>query len=660
MKKSGYDLGMDRSITRRDFLNGASLAVGGTMVRPTSADAEGVFQQPSATATAEAVYPPALTGLRGSNAAAMEAAHAMRDGTRWDTGDDTGESYDLVVVGAGMSGLAAAYFFRKKTVPNAKILILDNHDDFGGHARRSEFTVNGRRLIVRGGASYIERPATYTAEGRELLAAIGIDFYDPRYKRDRGLYRSLGLQTGTYFDQETFGTDRLVVSDGDEGGGDRGRTGPSSEFLAKTPLSKQVQQDLIRLFADTRDYLAGLSREEKIQKLRKTSYKDYLVDLVKVHPDLLKYYHPMGQPSALITETTSAWWSFNWGYPGFDGLGLEKAPNAPENLDKNRPDQNEPLQFHFPEGLGAVARLLVRSLIPEALSARSMADAETVPVRYARLDDPASPVRLRLSSTVVRVRNNNPDPADANEVEVVYVRAGKAQTVRAKGCVLACYNAAIPYMVPELPTPQKEALSKAVRAVMLRTQVAIRDWKAFERLGVSRISCPGSAYPGYGSLGFNTPVTMGDYQPPSRPDEPIVITLDGGVQFRYKPGMTAREMFRATRQALYETSFEQFEQRIRTHMARVLSDGGFDPARDIAGITLNRWGHGYAMGQNLLFDPDWTEDEYPWVVGRKRFGRITIANSDAEGVCLTQAAFDQGHRAVDELMKRHTAWWNRI
>ena len=124
--------------------------------------------------------------------------------------------------------------------------------------------------------------------------------------------------------------------------------------------------------------------------------------------------------------------------------------------------------------------------------------------------------------------------------------------------------------------------------------------------------------------------------------------------------MTAREMFRQTRQALYETTFEDLERKIRTHLARVLGDGGFDPARDIAGITLNRWGHGYAMGQNLLFDPDWSEDEYPWVVGRKRFGRITIANSDAEGVCLTQAAFDQAHRAVDELMPRHVAWWNRI
>ena len=655
MTKNDRDLGMDRSITRRDFLNGVSVAIGTTMIKPTSADAEEVLQQPSA-AMAEADYPPALTGMRGSNAASMEVGHAMRDGKRWDTGEEIGESYDLVVVGAGMSGLAAAYFFRKKTVPDARILILDNHDDFGGHARRNEFTVNGRLLITKGGTSYIERPATFTAEGRELLEEIGIDFYDPRYKLDRDFYRSLGLQQATYFDRETFGTDRLVISDGAGGR----FTGPSPEFLAKTPLSKQVQQDLIRLWTDKRDYLAGLSKEEKIQKLRTTSYKDYLVDIVKVDPDLHKYYHPMGQPSALITETTSAWWSFNWGYPGFDGLGLEKMPDAPVNLDRNRPDQNEPTQFHFPEGNGGVARLLVRSLIPEALPARSMADAELMRVRYARLDDPASPVRLRLSSTVVKARNNNEDPSDADGVEVVYVRNGKAETVRAKGCVLACYNAAIPYMVPEMPTKQKEALSKAVRAVMLSTRVAIQNWKAFEKLGVSNVSSPGTAYPGFGSVGLFTSISMGDYRAPSNPAEPIVISLGGGVKFQYTPGMTAREMFRATRQALYETTFEQLERRTRTHLARVLGDGGFDPARDIAGITFNRWGHGYAMGQNLLFDPDWTEDEYPWVVGRKRFGRITIANSDAEGVCLTQAAFDQAHRAVDELMKRHVAWWNRI
>jgi spermidine dehydrogenase len=669
MTKTDRDLGMDRSITRRDFLNGVSVAVGGSLLgagaaagHPAPRDEEWMQRaQPSMTGE---IYPPALTGMRGSGPGMMDAAHAMRDGKTWDSVQDVAESYDLIVVGAGMSGLAAAYFFRKKTTADAKILILDNHDDFGGHARRVEFNVDGRLLIAKGGTSYIERPATYTAEGKELLKDIGVNYYERTAKREPEFYQKRGMKQAVYFDKETFGEDRFVVNDvvlPPGGGGLQARDpGPSPEFLAKTPLSEQVRKDLLRLYRDKVDYLAGMSTEEKMQKLRKTSYRDYLVDVVKVHPDLLKYYHPMGQPAALITETTSAWWSFNWNYPGFEGLGLEKAPDAGENLDEARPDKNEPTQFHFPEGNGGVARLLIRWLIPEALPARGMVDAETNRVRYTRLDDAGQPVRIRLNSTVVRVKNNNPDPYKATETEVVYVRDGKAYRVRGKGCVLACYNSAIPYMVPELPEKQKEALHKAVRAVMMTTNVALGNWKTFEKMGVYSVSSPGSAYPGYGSVGLMNQISLGSYKAPATPDQPIVVTLGGGIDFNWKAGMTARDMFRATRAALYETTFETFERRIRTHLARVLSSGGFDPAAEIQGITISRWGHGYAMGMNLLYDPDWTEDEYPWVVGRKRFGRITIANSDAEGVCLTQAAFDQAHRAVDELMKRQVAWWNRV
>ena len=179
MTKSDRELGMDRSITRRDFLNGVSVAVGGAMIAPASADAAEIVQQSAAARTVDENYPPALTGMRGSHNGSMDAAHAMRDGKSFDAGEPLNESYDLIVVGAGMSGLAAAYFFRKKTVPDAKILILDNHDDFGGHARRVEFNVNGRLLIAKGGTSYIERPATFTARGpraaegdrRQLLRA---------------------------------------------------------------------------------------------------------------------------------------------------------------------------------------------------------------------------------------------------------------------------------------------------------------------------------------------------------------------------------------------------------------------------------------------------------------------------------------------------------
>jgi spermidine dehydrogenase len=688
MTKADRELGMNRPITRRDFLNGVSVAVGTTLITTGELDAMTSAQQPAPDLPSDEYYPPARTGLRGSHPGSFEVAHSMRDGKTFETGEDTGESYDLVVVGGGLSGLAAAYYFRKKTSPGAKILILDNHDDFGGHAKRNEFRVGSRLLIAKGGTSYIERPATFTFEGKELLKDIGIDYYDSTAKIDREFYRSLGLRSSTYFDKETFGEDRLVLADPDpprrtttttNGGGNGNGNGsgngqtpssvvgggrreerpraPSAEYLARTPLSEQVRKDVLRLWNDKPDYFSGLSKEEKVKKLQKTSYKSYLLDVVKVHPDVLKYYHPGGQPSVLTIETTSSWWAFNNDLPGFEGLGLEKGPESGEVLDNIRPDQKEPTQFHFPEGNAGVARLLVQSLIPSSLTAKSMADSELARVKYDKLDVATNPVRIRLNSTVVRARNVG-DPSTSSEVEVVYVNNGKAYRVKGKGCVLACYHAVIPYMCPELPAAQKDALHMAVRGVNMSTNVAIRNWTAFQKLGVSSVSSPGTSYPGYSSASLGTPISMGKYKPPRTPDEPIFLTLGGGVD--YKTGVNARDLFRAARQAMYQTTFETYERKIRTHLGRVLSGGGFDPGRDIAAITINRWPHGYAMGQNWLFDPDWSDDDAPWVHARKRFGRITIANSDAVGVCLTQAAFDQAYRAVDELMSRRVAWGNRV
>ena len=656
MRKRDSELGMDRPITRRDFLNGVSVAVGSTFVRPgDAAAAAGGQQSPTPGSTPDEYYPPARTGLRGSHPGSYEVAHGMRDGKVWETGEETGETYDLVVVGGGMSGLGAAYYFRHKAGANAKILVLDNHDDFGGHAKRNEFNVRGRLLLARGGTSYIERPATFTHEGRQLLEDIGIDYSEPTYKIDRGFYQSLNLGSAQYFDRETFGVDRFVMN---EGGG--GRRGPSREFLDKTPLAEDVKNDLIRLYNEDRDYLAGLSPVERDLKLKKTSYKDYLLNDVKVHPDVLKFYHPGGGACPSLTmETYSAWFAFNHNRPGFDGLGLELEPDTGSVLDDNRPDKDEPTQWHFPEGVAGVARLIVRHLVPAALPGTTMADAELSRLRYDKLDLPSNPTRIRLNSTAVRVRNIG-DPESANEVEVVYVQEGKASRVCAKGCVLACFHAPIPYMCPELPEGQKEALHLAVRATQMITNVALNDWKVFEKLGVSRVGCPGADYPGYSSVGLSTPVTMGGYQPPQSSDEPIVVSLGTGPGGMERPsGMTARDMFRAARQIMYRTTFETYERNIRTHLGRVLGKGGFDPARDIAAITINRWPHGYATGMNYLFDPDWSAEEVPWVRARQKFGRITIANSDAVGICLTQAAFDQAHRAVDELNPRHMAYWNR-
>jgi spermidine dehydrogenase len=232
----------------------------------------------------------------------------------------------------------------------------------------------------------------------------------------------------------------------------------------------------------------------------------------------------------------------------------------------------------------------------------------------------------------------------ASDVEVTYVRDDKAYRARGGVCIMACYNAVIPYLCPQLPQPQKEALDLAVRKPYVYTNVVLRNWKAFEKLGIQSISCPGAYYQ---SIGLDWGVSLGQYTGPRSPEDPMVLHLR---KVPTRPGPPAREQFRLGRAELLATSFETFERNTRDLLARALDGGDFDPARDITAITINRWPHGYAGASNELFDPEWGYDEVPWVVGRKRFGRIAIANSDAAAVCLTSAAFDQGHRAVQELV----------
>ena len=657
MNAADRDLGMNRAITRRDFLDGVALTIGGAMVLPPGLEALGAAQE-FAPEKAPDYYPPVRTGMRGAHPGSFEAAHAVRDGRTWETAEDTRETYDLIVVGGGLSGLSAAYFFRKMTTADAKILILDNHDDFGGHAKRNEFTHGSRTLLVTGGTNYMVRPSTFPTAALDMLKDIGVALDEPTNKVDRNLYQSLGLQPGVFFNKETYGADRLVV-----GGGIRR---PKPEFLARTPLAEPVRADLLRLWHDKQDYLQGLSKDEKIRKLERTSYRDYMLTVAKVHPDVLPL---VGGVWCLPADGVSAWFAMYRGFPGFQGLGLTRPPDSPDDPAIAAEDVT------FPGGNSDIARLIVRSLIPESLSKGSMADVELKRVNYARLDEPTSNVRLRLNSTAVRVRHTgNADTnllaPDLRETEVTYLRGGKAYRARGQGCVLACYNAMIPYLCPELPAKQKEALHLSSRAINMRTNVLIRDWKAFQKLGVSNVACPGSFY---GGVSLGSPRSFGALTPPRTPDEPIIIGVGSTVPHASEAmvrglrggqsiptGTPLREQLRMLRSALLQTTFETFERRIREHLARVLSPGGFDPARDIEAIVINRWPHGFALGTNSLFDPDWSEDDAPHVVGRRRFGRITIANSDASGIDLTQTAFDEAHRAVTELMPRRFGYFSRI
>ena len=612
------------SITRRDFLNGVALGVAAGLT-------------PAAQLAAQpARYPPALVGLRGQHDGSFEVAHAFaREGRRFTFGNlPIEERYDLVVVGGGLSGLAAVWFYRSKN-PQARILILDNHDDFGGHAKRNEFSVGARRIIGYGGSQSFQSPnSLFGPAAKRLLSELSVDIKRFETAFDRDLYPSLGLSRGVFFARETFGRDVLVSGDAqrlnaDEAARRQANAKPLADFVSEFPISEASKAQYLALYSAERDPLAGRSRDEKIAILKRTSYRDYLTKSCGCSDEVanLMQGRTLGF-FGLGADAVPAEDVRDLGYPGFAELGLGRASGA----------WSEPYIYHFPDGNASLARLMVRALIPGVAPGNTMDDVVHAPFDYARLDDGASNVRIRLNSTCLDVRNAG------DEVQIGYSRSGAMHRIAARHAVLACFHMVIPHIMPELSEPQRKALSANVKTPIVYTNVIVRNWRSLVNLKVSGIAAPASFHH---QVSLDFPVSLGGYRHTRDPDQPICLHLVH-VPGAPNQGLDARAQFRIGQGKLYAMTFADFEARIRDDLDRMLGPGEFSSARDIAAITVNRWPHGYSYVANSLYDPeDYAESVLK--LARRPAGRVAIANTDSGGDAWVHFAIDQAARAVGEL-----------
>ena len=650
MKPSDKDLGMDRPISRRDLLLGMGASAASAFV-PGRAFADEMLRIEGASGP---YYPPGLTGLRGSHTGSFEVAHQLaREGQRdWGAVEETdADTYDLVVVGGGVSGLAAAHFYRKEQ-PTARILILDNHDDFGGHAKRNELQAAGRTLLTHGGSEILEGPENYSDVAKGLFDDLGIQPQRLGAAFDGEFYKRNGLTAGLYFDRETYGVDRtlaypLVDRLHYQGWIPVAESALSDEeAVQQMPISDAAKGEMMRLLTTREDAIPVYAGAEEDDYLNSISYREFLSRHMDIRePEIYAIFENLVSDWCVGIEAVPAIEAFYWGLPGITATS--------RGGDKERLDRwfgtgsPESPTYHFPDGNASVARMLVRSIIPDVAPGSTAEDLVLAPFDYSKLDRGDSNVRIRLQSTVVHVEHDG-DPRSSSCVGVTYVRAGQSSRVWARNCILACYNQMIPDLCPDLPDPQREALKTMVKSPILYSNVALRNWQAWKNLGIGALLNPGR-YHVVAHLEY--PVDFGGQTYPKDADEPIVVHM---VRFPHQSGAgwTPSDQKRAGRHELFATPYETIERNIRQQLAGSLSGGGFDPGRDIEAITVNRWAHAYINRANPLYDEiyeDAEDERYPFVCGRKPFGRIAIANSDAGSSSLINVTIAKAFRAVNEL-----------
>lgn len=605
-------------LTRRNFVNGSALAIA-------SAGVTGI--SPALLANHGASYPPALTGLRGSHPGSNTSAHqrAWNNNFQITGARQTGEHYDLIVVGAGLSGLAAAAFYRQQYGADKTILILDNHDDFGGHAKRNEHAIDGKTLITYGGSQTLVEPRIADPVIRKLFTDIGVDLYRFDTAFDRSFYTRHGLSATTYFNNRHFGRDTVVhhpfCNYYNYIEGLPGAALSDEDAVAKTPLSARGKEQLLRVLKGG-VHLLGVPDAELEEHIYRHNYFDYLQNTLGVDdPDVLHMARHSG---------------IDWSNAGTELLSIGEAKECGALGFAPVPvyDEDHPYIHHFPDGNAGVARALVKYLIPKIAEGNSAEALVGARFDYGQLDGKAQRSRIRLNATVVDVSHRGAVDS-AEDVSVQYVLEGSTYEVSATNVVMACYNMMIPHIVTDLLPHQAQALRQQMKSPLIYTTVGLRNWRAFKEQGLGLAMCPGNMHQ---TLFMDFPVSLGDYQYTQTPDDPCVIQMIS-CPYSEELGKPRAEQYKEARYRMLGRTFADYELEVREHLTGMLPSTYFDFDRDIASLTVNRWAHGYAVagpGDSVA-------------IGRQPHGRITIANSDSAPAADAIEAMRMGYRAVTEI-----------
>ena len=624
-------LGMNDPITRRDFLGSALLASGALLLESTT-PAELLAAGDEFTGYGGVGE---YSTSNGNTLAVLQAGHTIRDGVYDPLPKDiidTGETYDCVIVGGGISGLAAALFFQRQARLGMKVLVLENHPIFGGEAKQNEFLVDGKRLIAhQASAIYqLHSPDSFIAQFYDSigLKAQKLDYQEwagpgPEMSLSQTPYEAIGLARGQYgfwFGAKFGQKPGMWLID------------PVGKNLKGAPISEATRTEWLRWL-----------KSWPVQEDRFVHPK-VEGDAISRHLDSITLEQHYMERFGLSRETVRTFLSPVEG--GGSGLGpdaLSAYSDYAYEMLHPLTDQGSRDQM-FPGGNTTIARLIVKNLIPGALDGPETVKAVTANnINFPALDTPQTNARVRLSSTAISVQHDR-EPDKSNFVSIAYLKDGKIYRVKARSAVLAGGSWTTKHIVQDLPESHRRAYAEFYRSPCMMANIAVRNWRFLYKMGMSGCRW----FEGTGNyIEVRKLALTGVGDPKIGPNSPTVLSLK--VLFSY-PGHSTGEQGNLGREELLATAFRDYERRIREQLTEMFAASGFDAQRDIAGIILNRWGHAYLSPQPGFFFGRGGRPAPREILRNAPFGRIAFANTDLAGAMDHRYSILEARRAVRQLL----------